>query len=212
MDYHQKLDAVEQDIKALENSEEYKALAKKNRAWADPKLTEAEKGEWGLLKEKLDELKERRRDYVQIILSTNAHSKDAAVKDERLLLSDVAIKMWERFNFALKYDAPTFGDFMEAAGFDGKGARNQGKVEKDEIKESLSRAEWIALLDLSSHVNPLLHHPLVEKEDGSLRLVLEHEIYEQKAGLFGNLIHKLYGPDKKVDIKDASSDSSESSI
>jgi hypothetical protein len=134
MEYHQKLDAVEQEIKALENSEEYKALAQKNRAWADPKPTEAEKGEWGLLKEKLDELKERRRDHVQIILSTNAHSvekadstrkkykKDAAVKDERLLLSDVAIKMWERFNFALKYDTPTFGDFMEAAGFDGKGA------------------------------------------------------------------------------------------
>jgi hypothetical protein len=65
----------------------------------------------------------------------------------------------------MKYDNPTFGDFMEAAGFDGKGAvskvydyfrkRQQGKAEKDEIKESLSREEWIALLGLNSHVNPL---------------------------------------------------------
>ena len=108
---------------------------------------------------------------------------------------------------------------MEAAGFDGKGAMSKvydyfrkkmrGKVEKDEIKESLSRDEWIALLDLCSHVNPLLHHPLVENDDGSLRLVLEHDVYEQRAGLLWKLIHKLYGPDKKVDITDASSDLSD---
>jgi hypothetical protein len=47
------LDQLDQEIKASENSEEYKTLARKNRAWAVPKLTEQEKGEWQLLKEKL---------------------------------------------------------------------------------------------------------------------------------------------------------------
>lgn len=52
---------------------------------------------------------------------------------------------------------------------------------------------------------------MVKNDDGSLRRVLEHEVYEQGAGLFVNLIHKMYGPDQKVDIKEASSESSESS-
>ena len=52
---------LDQEIKALENSEEYKTLASKNRAWAVPNPTEREKGEWLLLKEKLDELKEKGR-------------------------------------------------------------------------------------------------------------------------------------------------------
>ena len=43
---------LEQEIKALENSEEYKTLAYKNRAWVVLKPTEQEKGEWQLAKEK----------------------------------------------------------------------------------------------------------------------------------------------------------------
>ena len=40
------------EMKALENSEEYQTLSNRNSAWARPKPTEQEKGEWQLLKEK----------------------------------------------------------------------------------------------------------------------------------------------------------------
>lgn len=54
---YKKLDTIEQEIKATESSDEYKALSRKNRAWAVPNPSEEEKGEWTLLKEKIDDLK-----------------------------------------------------------------------------------------------------------------------------------------------------------
>jgi len=224
------LDQLDQEIKALENSEEYKTLARKNRAWAVPKPTEQEKGEWQLLKEKLAALKKKEDFYQNAILSTNAHSvkksdktrkgykKDTAIKDERLLLSDVAITLWERFQFDCAYeDGPSFGDLKRASGFSTcKDVRNYFRkkakvaVKEDDIKESLTEKEWIWLIGLNQRVNPLLHDKLITNQDGSLRLVLEHEVYEDGAGMAENLVLKLYGPEKKVDIKDASSDSSTS--
>jgi hypothetical protein len=232
---------LEQEIKALENSEEYKTLASKNRAWAHPKPTEQEKGEWQLLKEKLADLKKKEDFYQNAILSTNAHSvkksdkirkgykKDTAIKDERLLLSDVAITMWERFGFTLERNGkPTFGDFKRAAGFKddddviGYFAKRKNelvkeddikeslKVKEDDIKESLNEEEWIWLISLNQRVNPLLHSKLNMNRDGSVRLVLEHDVYEDKARVAENIVQKLYGPEKKVDIKDALSDSSTS--
>ena len=221
---------LDQEIKALENSEEYKTLAYKNRAWAHPKPTEQEKGEWELLKEKLAYLKKKEDFYQKAILSTNVHSvkksdktrkrykKDTAIKDERLLLSDVAITMWERFQFDCVYeDTPSFGDLKRASGFSTwKDVRNyfrrkaKGEVMEDDIKESLNEEEWILLISLNQRVNPLLHSKLNMNRDGSVRLVLEHDVYEDKARVAENIVQKLYGPDKKVDIKYASSDSSTS--
>jgi len=221
---------IDQEIKALENSEEFKTLASKNRAWAVPKPTEQEQGEWQLLKEKLDDLKKNKDFYQKAILSTNAHSvkksdktrkgykKDTAIKDERLLLSDVAITMWERFQFDCAYEeGPSFGDLKRASGFSTcKDVRNyflkkaKGAVKEDDIKESLTEEEWIWLIGLNQRVNPLLHDKLSKNQDGSIRLVLEHEVYEIKAAMAENLVLKLYGSSKKVDIKDASSDSSNS--
>ena len=86
----------------------------------------------------------------------------------------------------------------------------EGAVKEDDIKESLTEKEWIWLIGLNQRVNPLLHDNLITNQDGSLRLVLEHEVYEDGAGLAENLVLKLYGSSKKVDIKDASSDSSTS--
>ncbi|KAI3650761.1 hypothetical protein MP228_004242 [Amoeboaphelidium protococcarum] len=109
MDYDSELDAIEKKIEELENSGEYQTLAQKNSVWFVKYATDDEKAKFELLSEKLAELKERRRDYVQIILSQNAHAvkkadttrkqykKDTAIKDERLLLSDVATKLWKRF-------------------------------------------------------------------------------------------------------------------
>jgi hypothetical protein len=225
-----KLDYLEQEIMQLENSEEYKTLAHKNRAWALPKPTEQEKCEWQLLKEKLADLKKKEDFYQKAILSTNAHSvkksdqtrkgykKDTAIKDERLLLSDVAITMWERFQFDCAYeDGPSFGDLKRASGFSNRkdvfdyfAKRAKGQVKKDDIKESLTEEEWILLIGLNQRVNPLLHSKLNTNRDGSVRLVLEHDVYEDKASVAENIVQKLYGPEKKIDIKDAASDSSNS--
>ncbi len=224
------LDQLEQEIRALENSEEFKTLASKNRAWAVPKPTEQEKGEWQLLKEKLADLKKKQDFYQNAILSTNAHSakksdktrkgykKDTAIKDERLLLSDVAIKMWERFGFTLqRYGKPTFGDFHWAAGFkddddvhDYFRKKAKGEVQEDKIKESLTEKQWIWLIRLNQRVNQLLHDTLITNQDGSLRLVLEHDVYQEGVDMAEELVRTLYGSSAKVDIKDASSDSSTS--
>ena len=221
---------LQQEIKALENSEEFKTLAYKNRPWAVPKPTEQEKWDWQLLKEKHSDLKKKEDFYQNAILSTNAHSvkksdkirkaykKDTAIKDEKLLLSDVAITMWERFGYTLEHNGkPTFGDFKRAAGFkndddvrDYFRGKAKGEVKEDDIKESFTKEAWIWLIGLNQHVNPLLHDKLIMNQDGSLRLVLEHDIYEDGAGMAENVVRTLYGPEKKLDIKDASSDSSTS--
>jgi hypothetical protein len=218
---------IEREIKSLEDSEEFKTLASKNRAWAVPKPTDQEKGEWQLLMEKLADLKKKEDFYRNAFLSTNAHSvkkseitqkgykKDTAIKDERLLLSDVAIKMWERFRFTLQpYGMPTFGDFQWAAGFkDDDDVRDyfqkkaNGEVKEDIIKESFSEKQWIWLIRLDQRVNLLLHDTLITKQDGSLRLVLEHDVYQDGVDMAEELVRTLYGSSKKVDIKDASTDS-----
>jgi hypothetical protein len=225
---------IEREIEALVNSEEYKTLASKNRAWATPTPTVQEKGDWKLLKEKLAELKMQEDFYQNAILSTNAHSvkksdkirkgykKDTAIKDERLLLSDVAIKMWERFQFPLqRYGKPTFGDFQWAAGFkDDDDVRDyflkkeegekKGEIKEYKIKDSFSKELWIWLIRLNQRVNQLLHDTLISNQDGSLRLVLEHDVYQDGVDMAEEVVQKLYGSEKKVDIKDASSDSSTS--
>ena len=207
---------LEQEIKALENSEEYKSLAYKNRAWAVPKPTEQEKGEWQLLKEKLADLKKKEDFYQNAILSTNVHSvkksdktrkgykKDTAIKDERLLLSDVAITMWERFGYTLEHNGkPTFGDFKRAAGFNNDGdvrdyfrKKAKGEVKEDDIKESFTQEVWIWLIGLDLRVNTVLRDTLITNEDGRLRLLLEYDVYEDATGMAECVIRTLYGPEK----------------
>ncbi len=85
--------------------------------------------------------------------------------------------------------------------------RAHRQVQEDEIKESLTEEEWIWLFRLNQRVNQLMHDSLITNEDGSLRLVLEHEVYKDGVDLSKNLIEKWYVPETKVDIKDASSDS-----
>ena len=221
---------IEQEIKTLENSEEFKTLASKNRVWANPKPTEQEVGEWKLLKEKLAYLREKEDFHQKAILSTNAHSvkkydktrkgykADTAIKDERLLLSSISRKIWEKLPFNCEFDnSPTFGDLKRAAKFrynrdvhDYFTKRANRQVQEEEIKESLTAEEWIWLIGLNQRVNLLLHDSLIANQDGILRLVLEPEVYKDGVDLSKNLILKWYGPEKKVDIKDAASDSSTS--
>jgi hypothetical protein len=215
------LQQLDEEIMSLENSEEYKTLSYKNLAGAVPKPTDHEMWEWQLLKEKLADLKEKKDFYQKLMLSTSAHlvkksektrkgyKKDTAINDERLLLSDVAITMWERFGFPLEHDhMPTFGDFTRAAGFKDDGdvrdyfqKKARGEVKEDDIKESFTREVWIWLIGLNQRVNSLMHDKLIQNQDGSLRLVLEHDIYEDGARIAERIIRKLYGSSKKIDIK-----------
>lgn len=196
----------------------------KNRAWAVPKPTEQEEGDWQRLKGKLDELKLNRPNHVKIIVSTNSHSvkksdkthkrykKDIAIKDERLLLSDVAFMVWEKFHFPLTFEfSPTFGDLRKESGFihcsDVRGyfyTKSSGLVKKDDINEFLTAKEWIWLIGLDLRVNGLLHDKLITNQDGSFRLVLEHVIYEAGVGMAKNRVRKFYGPETMVHIIDAS--------
>ena len=222
---------IDHEIKAIQNSEYYQDLAYKNRPWALPKPTEDEVKGWRLLKENLDKL-QMSKDYIQkSILSANSRSvrkldkvrkgykKDTAIKDERLLLSDIAKKAWKRFFYPLdRKGQPTFGDLKRAAGFYDNGdvceyflKRGRGELEADEMKEALTEDEWVWLIEMNQRVNGLLHGDLITNEDGSLRLVLEHDYYEEKAELAKNMIRKWYGPEKIVDTKDAASNSSASS-
>ena len=134
------------------------------------------------------------------------------------MLSDVAIRMWERFEFECEHkNKPMFGDLKKASKFkddddvrDYFRKRAKGEVKEDKIKDCLTEDEWIWLIELNQHINKLLHGKLITNEDKSLRLVLEHEFYEVGHIMAENLVRKLYGPEKKVDIKNATSDSSNS--
>ena len=63
---------------------------------------------------------------------------------------------------------------------------------------------------MNQRVNQLLHDTLITNQDGSLRLVLEHDVYQDGVDMAEELVRTLYGSSKKVDIKNASSDSSTS--
>jgi hypothetical protein len=97
----------------------------------------------------------------------------------------------------------------KATGFDDDGdvreyflKKAKGVVKEDKIKESLTQDEWIWLIGLDKLVNPYSYQRLIANDDGSLRLVLEHEIYEDGAWIAKDIVGKLYGPETKVDIKD----------
>jgi hypothetical protein len=76
-----------------------------------------------------------------------------------------------------------------------------GQVKKDDVKESLTEEEWIWLIGLNERVNLRLHDSLIKNQDGSLRLVLEPEVYEDGVELAKNIILKWYGPDNKIDVR-----------
>ena len=144
------------------------------------------------------------------------YTKDIAINDERLLLFDVAIQMWERFQFDCVYEnKPLFGDLKTAARFKDEYdvdeyflKKAKGQVKQDEIKECLTKEEWFCLMIINSQVNSLFNRKLTQNEDGSIRLVLQKHFYNDWRAVTKNLVRKLYGPEKKVDIQCAASGSS----
>jgi hypothetical protein len=58
---------------------------------------------------------------------------------------------------------------------------------------------------MNKSVNAVLNDSLTMKQEGNILLVLQHDVYENGADLAKNLVRKVYGPERKVDIVDASS-------
>jgi hypothetical protein len=225
MDYHQELKAVEQEIKALENSEYYQTLKKKNRAWAVPKPTEEEKGEWQELKEELAELKKDKEFWQKAILSTNAaavkktdtvrkgYKRETAVKRERQLLNTVAINLYNEVGFEIAYSTPTFGDVKKATGFHSAEDVNNyfigkkaGKVAATRLNDTFDEKCWIYLVELNTRVNPQMHVGLPDVGN-ALEVVLENDVFDKQTV---TKILAIVEPGRNVDIKNAESDSDKS--
>lgn len=223
----QKLEEVEQKISDLINSAEYKDLANKNRAWAQPKPTEQQKGEWNLLQEELTQLKLDKSFWQNAILSSNAsqfkkqdsvrkgYKKEAATKSERAMLSSIADHLYSKYVFETNYDDPTFGDVMEATGFKSRKAitlyfslKKSKEIENDELKDYFTEQEWIYLIDLNYAVNRELHSYLKREKDGTTVVVLEERFYDAK--LVTKIMVKtgVVEDAEHLDVKNAESDSS----
>jgi hypothetical protein len=226
MDYHQELKAVEQEIKALENSEYYQTLKKKNRAWAIPKPTEEEKGEWQELKEELAELKKDKEFYQKAILSTNAaavkmtdtvrkgYKRETAVKRERQLLNHIAIAYQDEYRFRPSKGNASFGNLLEFVGFSHSGdvidyirKKNAKQIEPHPLKDKFTLKHWDYLITLNSRVNPELHNGLPRNNKNELEVVLESDVYDEK---IVKEVLAIVAPEEKVDVKNAESDSDKS--
>ena len=68
------------------------------------------------------------------------------------------------------------------------------------IKIKFSRSIGIIPLQLRQYSS------LITNQDGSLRLVLEPDIYKGGVEVAKSIVSKLYGPEKKVDIIESASD------
>ena len=177
------LDQVEQDIKALENSEKYKSLASKNRAWAIPKPTEQEEGEWQLLKEKLADLKRKEDCYQKAQVDPTQkpaisitrhqdykHSK--AVHSSRSYLTTIAVELEKLYVLEkAKPDEPaTFGDILWNSRRIPQPAPKLPNL--PELGRYFTKQEWTFLKDLNNTVNPALHSELDVGIDGKTREVV----------------------------------------
>jgi hypothetical protein len=224
----EKLEEVEQKISDLISSVEYKDLANNNRAWAQPKPTEQQKGEWNLLQEQLTQLKKKEEFWQNAILSSNAsqakkqdsvrkgYKKEAATKSERAMLSSIADHLYSKYVFETNYDDPTFGDVMEATGFKSRKAilhyfylkKKSKEIENDELKDYFTEQEWIYLIDLNYAVNRELHSYLKREQDGTTVVVLEEKFYDVK--LVTKIMVKtgVVEDAEHLDVKMAESDSS----
>ena len=137
MDYdRQQLAAVEQEIKLIISSEEYKALVKYDNVWIARNVKTDEEmdklAEWTELKSRLDRLKTKEQFWQQAILSSNSaavkktdtmrkgYKRETAVKSERALLTTVAEDLYKLYDFSIQYEdeeQPSFGDVKRALGF-----------------------------------------------------------------------------------------------
>ncbi|KAI3656522.1 hypothetical protein MP638_001254 [Amoeboaphelidium occidentale] len=204
MDFYQKLETVEKKIEELENSEEYKTLAKKNRAWAVLKPKEEEKGEWGILKEKLFELKKDKEFYQKAILSTNAAAVKKTDTVRKGYKKETAIKRERQLP---KKGNASFGNLLEFVGFSHSGdvsdyirKRNTEQIEPHPLKDKFTLKHWDYLITLNSRVNPELHMGLPRNNKNELEVVLESDVHDEKVV---KEVLAIVAPEEKVDVKNA---------
>ena len=233
MNYDEKLEAVEKKIEALENSEEYKELANKNKAWVVPKPTDAEKGEWLILTVKLAELKKKEAFWEQAILTSNTaqvrktdtvrkgYKKETAAKTERQALTEVADYLYSLYHFPTKFNNPSFGDAISALGFHNssliqtyfqKPTPNTVYTKRTGIQglmeDVYSPQEWDYLVQLNNHVNINLHSGLPKQADGKKVIILDSLFYKPSIMESVMMKSKVVVSKTELDIKDAKSDSS----
>ena len=218
---------IEQKIEKLINSEEYKDLANKNRAWAQPKPTEQQQGEWKLLQEQLTQLKKKEEFWQNAILTSNTshmkkqdsvrkgYKKEIAAKSQRALLTSIANHLYSMYDFKVQYDDPTFGDVMYATEFKSRKAirdyflskKKAKEIESSGLKDCYTEEEWTYLVDMNHAVNYELHSNLKETKDGTTVVVLQENFY--KAKLVTKIMVKtgLVEDADHLDVKNAESDS-----
>jgi hypothetical protein len=184
---------IEQEIDALINSEKYKQLEKKNRAWAVPKPTDQEQGEWGLLKEQLSDLEEQQNFWQTVLLNAmeqdlirKERKKERAIRSVRVLLTSFALRLYSMYRFETRYETPTFGDVLHATQFkslkaildyfSGKKKRNP---HWDALRNSFTQEQWIYFFELNYEVNGAFHTTLTQR-DGKTLIVLPSKGFHPK--------------------------------
>jgi hypothetical protein len=190
---------VEQEIKAFTKSEEYKLLAKKNGAWSRPKPTDEEKADWELLQVQLRELKDHKKFWQDVILSSTAsyvrkqdsvrkeYKKRSAPKSAIELLTKVADHLYSIYKFETKFDDATFGDVMEATQFKNRRAiidhfsnnNKNANIGDRDMKDYFIEDDWIFLLELNFLTNAALHSSFTQSDD-KITIVLPSPAFKPK--------------------------------
>ena len=225
----EELKQVEQNIKDLLSSEEYKRLA----VWGKPKadLNTEEKAHFDYLQEQLTELKKKEQNWFDVIKSSSASSvkkvdsvrkgykKEAATKSERALLTSIAKELFSTYGFETQHSDPTFGNVIYATGFYSRKAirdyfqsKKQAKeVESGGLKDYYTEQEWNYLVDLNYRVNVDLHSSLRKERGGHTVVILETDVYDPDLVTKIMVKTKLVEDADHLDVKNAESDSTDHS-
>ena len=216
-----------QEIKAIKNSDDYKAVSKRF-PWgkATTGTSKDDEASWCCYTSQLEDLTKQLNFY----LSQNAvafkktdevrkgYKRSTAARSERQVLTSFALFIAERYNFQRWYEkSVTFGDVMAAVGFHGnesihqyfktKVNENRKYTAKEEgakpIEDLLSEKTWCYLVLLNDTVNCHLHEPLEQDSNNKVTVVLESGMYYPD---YMEEVTKLMGF-VNVDIKNGDSDS-----
>ena len=226
----QRIDATYQEIKAIKNSDDYKALSKRF-VWGKPTTgtSKDEEAAWCCYTSQLDDLTKQLNFY----MSQNAvafkktdevrkvYKRLTAARSARQVLTSFALFIADRYEFSHAYEkSVTFGDVMAAVGFHDEASirryfnakhnakRNYTPKEQGAmpIEDLLSEETWYYLVSLNVTVNCRLHEPLKQDSNNQVTVVLESAMFYPD-----NMreVTKLMGFNN-VDIKEDDSDSGSS--
>ena len=197
----QGIEATFQEIKAIKNSDNYKALSKRF-LWgkATTGTSKDDEASWCCYTSQLDDLTKQLNFY----LSQNAvafkktdevrkgYKRLTAARSARQVLTSFALFVADRYDFQHLYEkSVTFGDVMAAVGFHSDASicqyfktkqnekRNYALKEQGAmpIEDLLSEETWRYLVLLNDTVNRRLHEPLKRDSNNQVTVVLESEMF-----------------------------------